>query len=307
MAITLNNVKRGGTPRPTIDLIYAPQGMGKTTLAAGAPEPIFLQTEQGLGRLEAATFTPDGVLSTYEDFVEAIRVLAEQDHGFKTVVVDSLSWLQPLIWDRTCREFGWANIEEPGYGKGPIAAQTYWRYILEGFSYLRNARNMGVLMLCHSTVTAVKEPDIPDYDRYQPNLAKGAVDMLQQYADDVLFINTRVSLTQSDPKNKASRGLAVGSDQRFVYTTLKPTHMAKNRWNMPAFIPMPNDSPPNPFTLFSAVYKHVPYYAGMLAGAPSVAIEGARPVEDNPFAGLGEKTEEIEDSETNINVAEAAE
>ena len=47
-------------------------GVGKTKLAADAPRPIFLQTEDGLGKLSADTF---GMLRSYDDVQDALDVL----------------------------------------------------------------------------------------------------------------------------------------------------------------------------------------------------------------------------------------
>ena len=56
--------------------------------------------------------------------MEAIGALYTEDHAFRTVVVDSLDWLEPLVWEHTARTNGWKNIEQPGYGKGYVAALT---------------------------------------------------------------------------------------------------------------------------------------------------------------------------------------
>jgi hypothetical protein len=315
MAISINSVKRSGELKPTIDLIYAPQGMGKTTLAAGAPDPIFLQTEDGLGVLEVPTF---GLLKSYGDVVDAIKELATQPHDFKTVVLDSAGWLEPMVWEETCRIKGWEDFESKGagYGKGPIAAESVWRVILSGFSYLRNNCNMGVLILAHAQSAKIRPPDGEDYDRYQPKLDSKSTATLQEYADNVFFINTRVSVTRSVPADSKSRGIASGGNQRYVYTNLKPSHMAKRRYVMPDMIPLP--SPPagvaaDPFVLFSTLYQHVPYYKAMLDGVlpsaqqanaslPAVEDEALGVVE-NPFDKLGDDAENVEATEK----AEAAE
>ena len=330
MAISLDSVKRSGALKPSINLWYAPPGMGKTTIAAGAPNPIFIQTEDGLGVLKVDTF---GLLRTYEDVVAAMLSLAKGEHDYRTVVLDSAGWLEPLIWDKTCRVNNWANIEAAGYGKGPIAALQYWREILEGFNYLRNARGMGVEILAHAGVGKQELPDTENFDQYQPKLNRRATEMLQEYAENVFFINTRVSITRSNAADKNSRALGVGSDQRYVYTTIKPAHVAKNRFNMPAMIPLPSPAPgmpADPLTLFVTVAKHIPYYKELIdaknQSAPAlalptaaVAVEAEALVEQaNPFANLlGEATntaietsEEISETEietaTNTEAATAA-
>ncbi|MCA4918989.1 MAG: AAA family ATPase [Roseomonas sp.] len=69
MAISLASLRRGGDTRPPRFLICGVAGVGKTKLAADAPNPIFLQTEDGLGRIDAATF---GLLRNFDAVMEAL-------------------------------------------------------------------------------------------------------------------------------------------------------------------------------------------------------------------------------------------
>ena len=46
---------------------------------------------------------------------------------YYTVIVDSADWLEPLIWKQACAIHKWGSIEEPGYGKGYVAALDLWR------------------------------------------------------------------------------------------------------------------------------------------------------------------------------------
>ncbi|WP_419533735.1 AAA family ATPase [Endozoicomonas sp.] len=56
MAITLKSISRSqGFKAPALAL-HGSAGVGKTTLAAGAPAPCFICTEDGLGKLEVDAF-----------------------------------------------------------------------------------------------------------------------------------------------------------------------------------------------------------------------------------------------------------
>src|SRR4051812_21196242 len=89
VAISLSSIKRSGAPKPPVIMMYAVHGIGKTTFGACAPKPIFLQTEDGLGSIEADTF---GIMKSYSDIMDAIGVLYNEKHDFKTVVLDSADW-----------------------------------------------------------------------------------------------------------------------------------------------------------------------------------------------------------------------
>lgn len=263
MAISMASLRRSKPDKPPILMAYAVHGVGKTSLAAGMERPAFIQTEDGLGMIEADTF---GVLASYGQVMDAIATLVSDEHDFRSVVVDSLDWLEPLIWAEACRLNKWDSIETPGYGKGYLATANLWRDILDGLTALRDERGMAVMMIAHSEVKKYEAPETEAYDRYQPKLHKLASGLVQERADCVFFMNYRVSLVKDNEKDKDSRKRAVGGGVRALYTTERPSHLAKNRYRMPDSIPLPDD----PGGMWPAVAKHIPFYANQ-AALPAVA------------------------------------
>jgi hypothetical protein len=61
-------------------------------------------------------------MKSYGDIMDAIGVLYNDEHDFKTVVLDSADWAEPMVWAETARINGWKDIETPGYGRGYVAA-----------------------------------------------------------------------------------------------------------------------------------------------------------------------------------------
>src|SRR3954469_22046853 len=101
---------------PPICVLHGMPGIGKTTLAQNFPAPVFIQTEDGCpSGLEIATF---GLCETFAAVVEALRHLGTQPHDYKTVIIDSLDKLEPLILTAVCADRGYASIESPGLRKG---------------------------------------------------------------------------------------------------------------------------------------------------------------------------------------------
>lgn len=92
----LKQVKRGRSRKPPRIMAYGIEGIGKSTLAAGAPRPIFIQTDDGLGEIDCDKFP---LAHTFDDVLAALSELASEAHDYETVVVDSLDWLERLIWD----------------------------------------------------------------------------------------------------------------------------------------------------------------------------------------------------------------
>lgn len=227
MAISLASLKRTSERKPPRLLIYGTAGIGKTTLGTNAPAPVFIQTEDS--EVGCPTF---GLLKTYDEVMEAMASLVTEDHDFKTVVLDSLDWLEPIIWRETCRLNKWASIEDPGYGKGYAAALDTWRVVLDGFNALRDERGMAVIILAHCEIKRFDSPETEPYDRYGIKLQKAASALVQEHVDAVLFANYRVSTVKADAgfNRKAVRG--VGAGDRRLYTTERPAFLAKNRFGL---------------------------------------------------------------------------
>lgn len=246
-AISLASVKHGGSVKPPRILTYGVHGIGKSTLGACAPKPIFIQTEDGLGTLDAPTF---GVMRSYEEVMQAIGALYMEPHEFKTVVLDSLDWLEPMVWAQTAKDNGWKDIEAAGYGKGYLAALDTWRALLDGMNALRDEKDMGVLMIAHSEIKRFDSPETEPYDRYLIKLHAKASALVQEHVDAVLFANYRISTVKTDTGfgKKVVRG--VGGGDRLLFTSERPAYLAKNRYRMPEYVPLTWD----------AVAEHIPYY-----------------------------------------------
>lgn len=245
MAISLSSLKRTSDRKAPRFLVYGTAGIGKTTLGMNAPAPVFIQTEES--EVSCPTF---GLLRTYDEVMEALAALYGEAHDFKTVVLDSLDWLEPLIWRETCRVNGWANIEAAGYGKGYIAALEQWRAMLDGFNALRDERGMGIVMLAHCEIKRFDSPETEPYDRYQIKLQPRASALVQEHVDCVLFANYRVSTVKTDLgfNKKATRG--VGGGDRLIYTNERPAFLAKNRYALPDSLPLD----------WSALASSIPFY-----------------------------------------------
>lgn len=233
MAISLASLQQRSASKPPRLLVYGTAGIGKTTLGVAAPAPVFMQTEDS--EVNCPTF---GLLKTYDELMEAIGSLHAEPHEFRTLVVDSLDWLEPIIWRETCRINNWASIESAGYGKGYLAALDPWRTFLDGMNALRDERGMTILMLAHCEIKRFDSPETEPYDRYQIKLHARASALVQEHVDAVLFANYRVSTVKTDLgfNKKAVRG--VGGGDRLLHTTERPAFLAKNRFGMPDSLPL---------------------------------------------------------------------
>ena len=98
--ISLANVHESTASLPPRILVHGQEGVGKTSLAAKFPKPVFLQTEDGTpAGLKVSTF---GLLGCYTDVRDALAALGNEPHDFQTIVLDSVDKLEALIWADIC-------------------------------------------------------------------------------------------------------------------------------------------------------------------------------------------------------------
>lgn len=229
MAISLSSIQKSVRPRAPRILIYGVAGVGKSTFGAGAPKPVFIRTEDGLGTIEVDAFP---VAKTFQDVIDAIAVLGEEKHDFRTVVVDSVDWLEPLVWAQTAADNGWKDIEAPGFGKGYAAALDRWKQYLDSLDTLRNDVGMNVIQIAHADIKRFDSPEHDPYDRYQIKLQTRASALIQEHSDIVGFANYRISTTKADVGFSKKVNRAVGGDARMLYVTERPAYLAKNRYQI---------------------------------------------------------------------------
>lgn len=232
MSLNLQSIARNRELKPPRILLYAPHGLGKTTFGASTPEPIFILTEDGLGILAVDHFP---LAKSFDDVMEAIGALYEEEHAFRTVVIDSLDWLDNLIWQAINAKY---DAKDLAYGKGAVIAADFWRQVLEGLNALRSERGMAIVLIAHCEIKRFDSPEVEPFDRYQPKLQARSSALVQEWCDAVLFANFRTIVKKDDVgfNKSVTRGITTG--ERLLYTTEKPAYSAKNRYALPEELPL---------------------------------------------------------------------
>jgi len=230
MAFDLESISHGKAVRAPRILLLGVEKIGKSTFASQSDDAIFIpiKGEEGADDLDVAKFPTANTLS---DVVEAISTLYSQPHDYKTVVIDSASTLQTLIWDSTCKRANVDSIEkvDGGFGKGYVEAMNDWRKVLDGLDALRNDRGMASIIIGHVTVKPFNDPLADSYDTYIFDIHKRASEAIQRWSDSILFCNRRVAVRKEEVGFNQTKARATGGGDPFLYTQKRPSHPGGGR------------------------------------------------------------------------------
>ena len=224
----LSQLQVGKRPAPRRCMVHGVQGVGKSTFGARSRKPVFIQTEDGLGEIDCVKFP---LSRSFAEVMAALTELASQDHDFETVVVDSLDWLERLIWQEVCTAENVSNIEKIGFQKGYTFALNFWRKFLDALDALRRDRGMAVILIAHTKIEKFQTPEDSAFDRFTPRLHKLAASVVMEWCDEVFFATYS---TTTDPKKVKN----ITAPERVMRTCEGPTHVAKNRLGMPYELPL---------------------------------------------------------------------
>ena len=238
----LQTIESGRSQAPRRVLVYGVHGVGKTSFGAMAPQPVFIQTEDGMANVEASRFP---LAESFDDVMNSLLALYSEQHEFQTVVIDSADWLEQLIWKEVVRrrpttERGRdvTSIEDYGFAKGYTYALEPWREVLDGLTALRKERDIMVILIAHAKIERFENPETDPYDRYSPRLNKHASALIQEWCDEVLFATYKVHTKQTDEGFDKTRTRGLGAGDRILRTTERPAHVAKNRLDLPDELPL---------------------------------------------------------------------
>lgn len=158
-------------------ILYGPPGMGKTTLASMAPDPVFIGCDDG-GRKIKNPKTGQPVvavqgIATFGDVRQVLQSDVFEDH--QTVVLDTVTMLQhwalPWMFATIKHEKGGTvnSIEGYGYGKGYRHLFDLMHLILTDCDRLvRTGKN--VILIAQASAVPEKNTSGEDYLKDGPDL-----------------------------------------------------------------------------------------------------------------------------------------
>jgi len=235
MSLSLSSIQTGKQlDRPVKILLYSPEGCGKSTFCAGCPDPIMILTEDGASAIDVPKFP---VANKFDEIIDAIGVLFSEEHNFKTVCLDSLTWCEVLAGKQICLENDISSIAAIPYGKGYADVTSKVVEILAGLDALFQHKKMNVVITAHSEVIEHQDPQLPDsYNRYTLRLDKRLRGRAIEWPDIVAFANFQTLLQDKGSGFKQSKH-GVDFGKRSMYLVRSAGFDAKNRYGLPKEIP----------------------------------------------------------------------
>ena len=246
MAIDLSSISKTKHAAPPRIVLHGGEKVGKSSFFADAPNPIFIQTEDGLAGIDAQAFP---LANSYADVDEALATLCAEEHDFKSVIVDSADWLEKLLHSEICARENVSIIDKAagGYGKGYMEANNLWKDILFKLDYLNKEKGMIIGIICHSRVSTFNDPMHEPYDVWKlklhsPKSGNGASEILCEWADIIGFaekekIVRNVADAKDNNAKKINRAYD-GTGKRWLHLEGSAAFTAGNRYGLPAKLPL---------------------------------------------------------------------
>ena len=215
-------------------VIYGPEGVGKSTLAAAFPRPLFIDTEGSTNKMDVARYPKP---TSWEMLKNEVREAPKT--GCKTIVIDTIDWAEKLCIASICDASQKKGIEDFGYGKGYVYEREEFGKFLD---LLQDTVDSGVnvVLTAHAQIRKFEQPDeLGAYDRWELKLGQKTGSQIspivKEWADMVLFCNykTHTVVTDKEGKKRTAQG-----GERVMYTSHNPCWDAKNRDGLPEILPL---------------------------------------------------------------------
>ena len=163
-------------------LIYGDPGVGKSSFCAGFPNALFFATEPGLTSLD----TYEVPITSWPDFLGACAEVAEGNHDFKTIVIDTIDNLYDHCVQYIEQRNGVEDIGDLAYGKG-------YRLVKEEFSRAITklaSLPYGLILTSHVIEMELKKSG-GERTRAIPSMNKRAFEFVNKFVGLIFYATAR--------------------------------------------------------------------------------------------------------------------
>lgn len=236
-------ITKGRQDTPYAVVIYGQEGVGKSSLAAQFPAPLFLDVEGSTARMDVSRLP---VPATWSEAVQMLaRLTASPPDGYQTLVIDTWDWLLSLLTRQIIAaapegKNGEKTMASYGYNRGYDKQAEDVARFFDMLNDFRSRTGWHVVLLAHAAIRKFELPEEQGaYDRWElkieqrPKQGNNPSSMTKEWADLLLFCKFKTLVTtDSAGKSKAS------GRRRVMYAEHSATWDAKNRDGLPGEMPL---------------------------------------------------------------------
>jgi len=171
------------------------------------------------------------VIRTEEDLHEQLVWVLNEDHSYKTLVIDSVSALESVFTEAILKQDGRAKTLSTalgGYGAGYAALASRHRGIRKMCGLISERRGMAVVFISHADLETMRLPDTDDYSRYSLRLNSKS---LPAYVDDVDLVGF-VRLVSALRGDEGDRKKVVSNGDRELICFATAASVSKNGYGI---------------------------------------------------------------------------
>ena len=223
-------------------LILGEAGVGKTSAAIHSPDPWILDLEGGAKRYGSNQVKRvDGQTFKWSELVAVLDLIAKENQGMKTLIIDSADYASQILHQHIVDEFNidikkdTLNSAGKGFGHAADVQAQLWRRDLVQRLNVILQKGVHVIVICHVEVKTTRKINSGEHDKAVPRLPKKLAPMLTEWAEFIGYLDIETTTGED--------GSASATHQRVMHLDASPGFTCKNRFGLtePLINPTFND------------------------------------------------------------------
>jgi len=238
---TERDIISGIERKPRKILIYGESGIGKSPLAGAAKNVFLVPFEDRVAHINCAK--PNMIVSEYEQLEQILEFLVEGKHEFKTLVLDTIDELEPIIFRQKARQLGALSLadatnQQTNFNKGlTTRADEAWRELLFKLDHVKDTKKMNIILIAQADKEKIDQPEGTPYHRWGLKINNHSSKIPISWVDIIGFYHRQTLIkheTNLNGKILSKIGKATGfRSQKIGMQGGAAYYLSKNSYNLP--------------------------------------------------------------------------